>query len=119
MIISGLIFAAAGLTLLWLFHGVMHPLAMSLPMLLITLANGLILPGATSGALSVKPQFSGVASGISGAFQIGMAAVLTLIIGFIQNDGQVRLFLIMTACGLFSAVAFRMVYQAERMQYGR
>ncbi|MCB1754517.1 MAG: multidrug effflux MFS transporter [Gammaproteobacteria bacterium] len=105
---AGLVCSALGLSLLWFFHGVMHPLAMSLPMLLITLSNGLVLPSATSGALSVRPSMSGAASGIAGALQIGMASMLTFIIGFVQNDGQVRLFLLMTACGLLSMLTFRL-----------
>ncbi len=106
MIQFGLVCGASGLILLWLFYGVMHPLAMAVPMLLITLSNGLTLPSATSGALSVRPEISGAAGGISGALQIGMASLLTFIIGFIQNDDQARLFTLMTLCGIFSALAF-------------
>lgn len=113
MITTGLVASGLGLITLWLFHGVMHPLAMSLPMMLITLSNGLILPGATSASLSVKPHLSGAASGISGALQIGVASLLTLAIGFLQDDGQARLFLLMTGCGVFSALAFFYAYRHE------
>ena len=107
MVVAGLIVCGLGLMLLWAFYGVLHPLAMSLPMLLITLSNGLTLPGATSASMSVRPELSGAASGIAGALQIGVAALLTFMIGFLQNDDQARLFLIMTACGLLSVVSYR------------
>lgn len=113
MVVAGLMVSGVGLVFLWGFYGVMHPLAMSLPMLLITLSNGLTLPGATSASMSVRPELSGAASGIAGALQIGVAALLTLIIGFLQNEGQARLFLIMTACALFSVFAYNYARRHE------
>lgn len=110
----GLLVMVLGLAILWVFIGVLHPAAMSLPMLLITFSNGLVLPGSTAAALSVRPSLSGSASGISGASQIGIATLLTLIIGFVQNDGQVRLYLLMSLCGLLGAIGFAIAHKFEK-----
>jgi DHA1 family bicyclomycin/chloramphenicol resistance-like MFS transporter len=110
----GLFSSVVGIGSLWFFYGVMTPLALFIPMLIITFSNGLVLPGATSGALSVKPEHAGAASGFSGALQIGVAALLTFTIGFIQDDSESRLFILMTLCVLLSVLAFMLARRYEK-----
>ena len=61
--------------------GFTGPEPLFLPMAITGFANGLSLPSAVSGAVSVRPEIAGAASGLSGAAQIGMGAVLSAIAG--------------------------------------
>jgi len=58
-----------------------HPLALFLPMYAIGFANGLTLANALAGAVSVRPELAGAASGFAGAMQIGFGGIATVVIG--------------------------------------
>ncbi|MCP4383932.1 MAG: multidrug effflux MFS transporter, partial [Hyphomicrobiales bacterium] len=58
-----------------------HPLSLFIPMYAIGFANGLTLANAIAGAVSVRPEIAGAASGITGSLQIGSGAIATVIIG--------------------------------------
>jgi DHA1 family bicyclomycin/chloramphenicol resistance-like MFS transporter len=45
------------------------------------LGNGLVMPNATAGMLSVRPHLAGTASGIGGSFMIGGGAGLSALAG--------------------------------------
>jgi DHA1 family bicyclomycin/chloramphenicol resistance-like MFS transporter len=51
------------------------PATLFLPQVLISAGNGLLLPNAFAGAVSVRPQSAGAASGIAGFLQMAMGAV--------------------------------------------
>ena len=53
----------------------------------IGLGNGLVLPNATAGMLSVRPHLAGTASGIGGAFMIGGGAALSALAGALLTPG--------------------------------
>lgn len=50
-------------------------------MILMGLGNGMTIPNATAGALSVRPDLAGTASGLAGALMIGGGAVLSALAG--------------------------------------
>ena len=58
-----------------------HPLALFVPMYAIGFANGLTLANALAGAVSVRPDLAGAASGLAGSMQIGFGAIATVVIG--------------------------------------
>ena len=58
-----------------------HPLALFLPMYAIGFGNGLTLANALAGAVSVRPDLAGAASGLAGAMQVGSGGVATVVIG--------------------------------------
>lgn len=93
---------SAGLLLFWLFAGVLHPLALFGPMFLIAFSNGLTIPNATAAALSVRPDLAGAASGIAGSLQIGVGAVLSVVVGFTQDGTFWPLLGVMTFSGIVS-----------------
>jgi DHA1 family bicyclomycin/chloramphenicol resistance-like MFS transporter len=62
--------------------------AMFVPMLLTGIANGMVLPNAVAGAISVRPEIVGAAAGLSGAVQIGMGAGLSALAGFLLEGGE-------------------------------
>ncbi len=76
-----------------------------MPMILIGIANGLTLPSAISGAISVRPEIAGAASGLSGSAQIGTGAVLSAITGAALAGGSAApMFVLMGAAGALAVV---------------
>jgi DHA1 family bicyclomycin/chloramphenicol resistance-like MFS transporter len=63
--------------------GVVHPLSLFGPLFLVGVGNGLSLPNCVAGAVSVRPQLAGSASGLVGAFQIGSGALASLLVGLV------------------------------------
>ncbi len=53
------------------------PAIVFMPQMIISLGNGMLLPGAIAGAVSVRPQAAGAAAGIIGFAQMGLGALLT------------------------------------------
>lgn len=71
------------------------------------LGNGLVIPNASAGMLSVRPHLAGTASGLGSAIMIGGGAALSAFAGAViqQGDANLRLLIIMTLsllCGLLS-----------------
>jgi DHA1 family bicyclomycin/chloramphenicol resistance-like MFS transporter len=60
------------------------PAIIFIPQLLISLGNGMVIPNAVAGAISVRPEMSGTASGITGfvhmAFGAGVAQLAALLV---------------------------------------
>jgi DHA1 family bicyclomycin/chloramphenicol resistance-like MFS transporter len=67
----GAIFALAGA----LMFANVGPAGLFIPQFFLSLGNGLLLPNAIAGAVSVRPQAAGTASGITGFAQMGLGAL--------------------------------------------
>ena len=61
--------------------GAVNPYVMFGGAILVGLGNGLTLPGANAGVMSVAPRLAGSASGLSGALTVAGGAVLTSAVG--------------------------------------
>jgi DHA1 family bicyclomycin/chloramphenicol resistance-like MFS transporter len=96
--------------------GLAGPAALFLPMTLTGLANGLSLPSAISGAVSVRPEIAGAASGLSGAAQIGMGAVLSALAGAVLAGSRsaMPMFALMAAAGLLALIVGLAIYGRHR-----
>ncbi|MEO1732283.1 MAG: multidrug effflux MFS transporter [Pseudomonadota bacterium] len=79
MMIAGRLTACCGLIVgLCLFAaGVSHVLVLFGPAVMTGLGNGLTLPAANAGAMSVRPTLAGSASGLSGALTVAGGAIIT------------------------------------------
>lgn len=90
MVLWGTIINAAGVTLsLALFHlGLGTPYSFFGLMTCVGLGNGMTIPNATAGALSVRPHLAGTASGLSGALMIGLGAALSALAGALLTPGS-------------------------------
>ena len=55
------------------------------------LGNGMIIPNATSGLLSVRPHLAGTASGLGGAIMIGGGAGLSVLAGIVLEGAETSL----------------------------
>jgi DHA1 family bicyclomycin/chloramphenicol resistance-like MFS transporter len=78
-----------------------------LPMGLTAFGNGAAQPSAVAGAVSVKPQLAGTASGLIGAAQMGFGAVVTVLVGITEQGGGIGTSLTMAGCGLGALLALR------------
>lgn len=90
MVLYGAIVAtvATGLSLLIFGFGFGTPASFFGFMTLVGIGNGMTIPNATSGMLSVRPHIAGTASGLGGALMIGFGAILSALAGLVLADGD-------------------------------
>lgn len=83
----------------------------------IGLGNGLILPNATAGMLSVRPHLAGTASGLGGAMMIGGGALLSALAGvvLVPGSGAMPLLAIMEVVSVAALASILMVMRRARM----
>jgi len=81
-----------------------------LPQIIIGIGNGLLLPTSVAGAVSIRPQVAGTASGCTGFIQMAIAASAAQLGGYIVAEGTSALPMIwlMLAYGVGTALAFAM-----------
>ncbi|MEL7464185.1 MAG: multidrug effflux MFS transporter [Pseudomonadota bacterium] len=86
---------------------VQHPLAVFAFCVFIGFGNGLTLPSATTGLLSVRPQLAGSASGLGAAMMIGGGAGLSALAGAVltKESGAWPLLALMLASACCSVLA--------------
>jgi len=98
--------------------GMTHPLSLFGPMAVLGLGNGLALPNLIAGAVGVRPQLAGSASGLAGAFQIGSGAIASLVVGLVVDlpvwDGTRWPVLVPMLAGTIFAFALSLFIGARR-----
>nr|MBF0685041.1 hypothetical protein [Pseudomonas sp.] len=107
MIHLGCSLAAAAMLVMAILHGVFPtaPLALFLPMLFVGIGNGLVLPSCLAGAVSVKPEVAGAASGLAGSLQIGCGATIAPVVGaLVQSYGSAWPMLIVSGISVSLAI---------------
>jgi DHA1 family bicyclomycin/chloramphenicol resistance-like MFS transporter len=108
MVLIGALLTVAGMSTLMLLDlaGFSHPLVFFGFMICIGLGNGILLPNANAGMLSVRPALAGSAAGLGGAFMIGGGAALSVIAGFVlgPDTGARPLIILMLLTTLASVV---------------
>ncbi|NUB43970.1 multidrug effflux MFS transporter [Fertoebacter nigrum] len=80
------------------------------------LGNGLTLPNANAGMLSVRPHLAGTASGLGGAIMIGGGAALAALAGAVLQPGasEMPLIVIMLVSALAAVLAIMAVMRRAR-----
>lgn len=118
MILIGTIVTSAGLGLLALLTlaGLSGPVVFFGLTVFMGLGNGICLPSANAGMLSVRPELAGTASGLGGAIMIGGGAALASLAGVLLGPGssEMPLVLLMLASSLASVVAILFVRRRAR-----
>lgn len=96
--------------------GAAHPLALLGAIVLVGVGNGLTTPSSNAGALSVRPDLAGSASGLAGALTVGGGAAVTAATGAIVSaeHAVVALIAVMLACAVAGLAAALDVRAAER-----
>lgn len=105
-----------GLSMLIFLLGAGTPLSFFGLMTFVGLGNGLVIPNATAGLLSVRPHLAGTASGLGGAIMIGGGAALSALAGasLDAETGALPLLYIMFATALAAVLSISVVYYRER-----
>ncbi|MBR9763906.1 MAG: multidrug effflux MFS transporter [Rhodobacteraceae bacterium] len=106
MVLS-LVFALAGIGGAYAFFGTM---------IFVGFGNGMTIPSANAGMLSVRPHLAGTASGLGGALMIGGGAALSAFAGSLlgEGTGAFPLIWLMLACGVASVLCITGVMRRER-----
>ncbi len=118
LIIVGASTCAAGVAMsLALFYlGLGNALTFFAFNIFVGIGNGMVLPNAVSGTLSVRPKLAGTASGLGGALMIGGGAALSALTGSLlgPGSGPYPLLWIQLIVSLLAVVAIRLVIARER-----
>lgn len=105
--LTSLLLVYAGVETVWTFFGFV---------IFVGLGNGLVLPNATAGMLSVRPKLAGTASGLGGAMMIGGGAALSALAGalLVPGSGVTPLIWMMFICSVLSLCAMLLVIRRAR-----
>jgi DHA1 family bicyclomycin/chloramphenicol resistance-like MFS transporter len=118
MILAGTLVTTLGLTTLvgLTLAGLSGPVVFFGLTVFMGLGNGICLPNANAGMLSVRPELAGTASGLGGAILIGGGAALAAVAGLLLPPGatEMPLILLMLASSAASVVAILLVIRRAR-----
>lgn len=118
MVLFGALVTTFGLSLLTILTlaGLSGPVVFFGLTVFMGLGNGIGLPSANAGMLSVRPDLAGTASGLGGAITIGGGALLASAAGKVLGPGasELPLVLLMLASSIASVVAILGVIRRER-----
>jgi MFS transporter, DHA1 family, multidrug resistance protein len=102
---NGFAILGSGIVVLLALVPVMHPLALFAPVFVMAIGNGMLLPNAIAGAVSVDPKAAGAASGLLGFCQMGLSAGVSWVSGQISIDSALPMGLLMLTLALVSIAA--------------
>lgn len=93
--------------------GVDTPLALSLPLLLLGMGHGLLVPPTLIGTVGLLPALAGAAAAVAGLMQQLMGAVGGFVVGLVPHDGAVNLGWLMLALSACAAVAMALLQRGQ------
>ena len=109
LILIGRLLSTVVLLLMLMFFagGVTHPLALFGLTVFVGLGNGMTVPNANAGALTVRPDLAGTAAGLGGALSIALGALLSGVTALVveRSATPAAVATMMLACVLSSLVA--------------
>ncbi len=118
MVLTGAILTAAGMGLaIVLFHAGLETVPVFFGfMVFVGLGNGMVIPNATAGMLSVRPRLAGTASGVGGALMIGGGAALSALAAalLVPEAGAYPLLYMMFGTSAMAVVSVLAVLRRER-----
>jgi DHA1 family bicyclomycin/chloramphenicol resistance-like MFS transporter len=118
MLAGGLVSSIALVGAMVLYQlGYLHPIAFFGPVALTGIGNGMTLPSANAGVVSVRPHLAGSASGLGGALQIGGGAALAALAGALltETSGAMPLLWVMVVSAVLAVVTtLYVIYVAHK-----
>ncbi|MEM6988258.1 MAG: MFS transporter, partial [Pseudomonadota bacterium] len=113
---NAIMIAGPAISLMFHYAGQHHPAAYFIPLMLLGVGNGMTLPSASAGMISVRPKLAGSAAGLGGSLQIGGGAALSMLAGLLLSPetGPAPLFWLMLATGVAAFFAMRYTLIIER-----
>jgi DHA1 family bicyclomycin/chloramphenicol resistance-like MFS transporter len=84
------------------------PAIIFVPQILISIGSGFLMPNALAGAVSVRPQAAGTASGFTGFLQMGLGALSAQLVSHLLDgaNSALPMVLVMLGFGLAGMAAF-------------
>jgi DHA1 family bicyclomycin/chloramphenicol resistance-like MFS transporter len=116
MMLWGSATVTCGMTLsvLLALSGLSHPAVFFTAMTTVGAGNGMMIPNATSGMLSVRPHLAGTASGLGGAIMIGGGAAMSVLAGVVLEGAATSLPLQALMLGTSAAALSSTLYVIAR-----
>jgi DHA1 family bicyclomycin/chloramphenicol resistance-like MFS transporter len=116
MIAAGTLLVIAGVAaaLAVMLAGLWTPAALFLPMIATAYGQGLGMPNAQAGALSVDPELAGTASGLAGFMQMAVASGVAQLVGVMQNGTPYPMLGVMLVCGGVMVAALGLIRLPDR-----
>ncbi|MDZ4101546.1 MAG: multidrug effflux MFS transporter [Hydrogenophaga sp.] len=107
MMMLGQVFSVGGIALMLVLAlaNVDTPLAFALPLMLLGLGNGFLVPPALTGTVGLVPALAGSAAAVAGLAQQLMGAVGGYAVGLVPHEGAVNLGWLMLGLGSVALVA--------------
>jgi MFS transporter, DHA1 family, multidrug resistance protein len=93
--------------------GVNTPLAFALPMMLLGMGNGFLVPPALAGTVSLLPALAGSAAAVAGLMQQLLGAAGGFAVGLFSHDNAVNLGWLMLVLASIGAVAQVLLHRLE------
>jgi MFS transporter, DHA1 family, multidrug resistance protein len=118
IMLAGRIVACAGQSVgvVLFLAGVVHAYSFFGATVFVGIGNGITMPGSSVGAMSVRPDLAGSASGLAGALTVAGGAVLTFVSAMVvtEESGALALLGVMFAASFLALVAVVRVAKLER-----
>lgn len=88
MILAGTLISGLAVALIggFAYVGIVTGASLFLPMFILGIGNGVCLPSAISGAVSVRAELAGAASGLLASMQVGMGAIAGSLVAWLFAD---------------------------------
>ena len=109
MIWWGLVLEGIGATFSLVLAAFAHPLGpfiIFFPQLVTSVGNGMMLPNSIAGAVSIRPQAAGTASGLTGCVQMAVGALFVQLGGHVMVDAHTALPLAFLTAAIVVGYAF-------------
>ncbi|MBU3739088.1 MAG: multidrug effflux MFS transporter [Rhodoferax sp.] len=111
---EGITLASLGIVLGFSLAGVHTPLALALPLVLMGIGHGLLMPPAIAGSVGVLPALAGSAVALSGLAQQLTGAFGGYLVGLLPHDGALHLTLVMGGFTLTAGLAVAALGRGRR-----
>jgi DHA1 family bicyclomycin/chloramphenicol resistance-like MFS transporter len=108
---QGVTISGLALLLALALAGFHTPLLLALPLLLLGIGHGLMVPPTLTGTVGLVPALAGSASAVGGLMQQMMGAAGGFAVGLVPHHGPVHLALVMLAFALCGVVAQVLLYR--------
>jgi len=108
---QGLSCAGPALVLLLALIGLHTPLALALPLVLLGIGNGLLMPPTLVGTVGLVPSLAGSASALAGLMQQMVGALSGFLVGLVVHETPVNLALMMLGWIAVGLVAQAVMYR--------
>lgn len=95
-----------------------RPISFFAPMSLLGLGNGLVIPNAMAGMLSMRPHLAGSAAGLGGAIMLGGGAILSMLAGNVVEGATnaLSLLALMLVSGVMAIAIMLYVRHVDRKE---